>query len=66
MEVPDKKMNQRMKKRVESGDFRVCAAYDLAPVFEGAFGVRVKDLKRNGNFLDLMKERGLEIHEGDE
>ncbi len=35
----------RMKKRVESGDFRVCAAHDLEPIFEKAFGIKPKELK---------------------
>ena len=53
-----------MKKRVASGDYRVCAAHDVAPVLEKALGVRPKDLDASQAFLDLMAERGLEL--GDE
>ncbi len=34
----DEKVNRRKKKRVESGDLRVCAAHDLAPVFKRCLG----------------------------
>jgi hypothetical protein len=51
----DRKLNQRIKKRVESVDFRVCASHDPAPVFGGALGIKVKDLERSGKFLGLLR-----------
>lgn len=45
----DEKLNRRMKKRVESGDFRVCAAHDLAPVFERCLGSSPRSCGRTRN-----------------
>jgi len=54
-ETLDRKLETRMKKRVESGDFRVCAAHDLAPVFEKTFNINEKQLAKNGRFQKLLK-----------
>lgn len=40
-----------MKKRQYSGDYRVCAAHDLAPIFESTFGIDPGLLARNDDFL---------------
>lgn len=36
------RLDRRAKKRVDSGDFRVCAAHDLAPVLEKMLGIDPK------------------------
>jgi hypothetical protein len=47
---------------VESeNDYRVCAAHDVAPLFEKAFGVKEGGLKRNKEFVKLVRKRGLEL-----
>jgi len=53
-----------MKKREESGDFRVCTAHDLAPNFERVFGVKEKELGRDKVFIGLVEKYGLELGEG--
>lgn len=50
----DAKLNRRMKKRVESQDFRVCAAHDLAPILEDAFGVKPKELRKDKKFVKTL------------
>lgn len=54
------------KKRVESGDYRVCAAHDLAPIFERAFGITTKDLGKDKVFLRLLSKIGLELSDSRE
>ncbi|THX20668.1 hypothetical protein D6D17_00519 [Aureobasidium pullulans] len=58
------RLNRRLKKRQESNDYRVCAAHDLAPIFEKAFGLEHKQLARDVEFLKLVDENGLEGGEG--
>ncbi|KAL8759097.1 MAG: hypothetical protein Q9184_003722 [Pyrenodesmia sp. 2 TL-2023] len=55
----DEKLNRRMKKRVATADYRVCAAHDLAPVFEQAFGVRPKDFQKDKKFVKTLTADGL-------
>jgi hypothetical protein len=43
-----------MKKRVYIGDFRVCAAHDVAPILEKALGVKEKYLIRDKEFLRFV------------
>lgn len=62
-ETLDERLQRRIKKRVESGDFRVCAAHDLAPVFEKAFNIKPKDLERDRELQGLIEEFGLGINE---
>ncbi|KAF2221930.1 hypothetical protein BDZ85DRAFT_264624 [Elsinoe ampelina] len=57
----EERLERRMKKRVESSDYRVCAAHDLAPVFETAFEVKEKDLARNERFVELLNEHSLNV-----
>jgi hypothetical protein len=49
-EALDERLNRRMKKRVESEDYRVCAAHDLAPIFEKALGINPKELAKSQEF----------------
>ena len=55
----DERLNRRMKKRVESADYRVCAAHDLAPIWEQAFAIKPKDLAKNKEFAALLDKKGL-------
>jgi hypothetical protein len=52
-----------MKKRVDNQDFRVCAAHDLAPIFEKAFGIHPKQLDKDSEFIGLTKRYGLGLPE---
>ena len=61
----NQRLERRIKKRVESGDFRVCAAHDLAPVFEKAFDIKPKDLARNKEFLAILGRSGLRLKDDD-
>jgi len=54
-----------MKKRVESGDYRVCAAHDLAPIFEKAFNIKLDDLAKDDGFLSLLDKSGLKLKNGE-
>ncbi|KAL2067467.1 hypothetical protein VTL71DRAFT_1892 [Oculimacula yallundae] len=58
------RLERRIKKREESGDFRVCAAHDLAPILERAFGVNGKEVEKDMVFLDVVERWGLELKEG--
>ncbi|KAI9809230.1 MAG: hypothetical protein M1825_002521 [Sarcosagium campestre] len=55
----DERLNRRMKNRVDSGDFRVCAAHDLAPIWEAAFNIHFKKLCKDQKFKRLVDSRGL-------
>ncbi|KAL9594310.1 MAG: hypothetical protein Q9219_007104 [cf. Caloplaca sp. 3 TL-2023] len=55
------RLNRRMKKRAASADYRVCAAHDLAPVFEKAFGVKPKDLQKDKKFVKAVTAGGLSL-----
>ncbi|DAA72944.1 TPA_exp: Uncharacterized protein A8136_4869 [Trichophyton benhamiae CBS 112371] len=60
----DERLNRRMKKRVESGDFRVCAAHDLAPIFEAFFDIPPKKLAKQ--LASLISLRGLRLRDEDD
>ena len=64
-ETLKERLNRRMKKRAESGDYRVCAAHDVAPILERALGIKPKDLERNQAFLDKMSAIGLHLEPGE-
>ena len=64
-ETLNERLNRRIKKRAESGDYRVCAAHDVAPILEKALGIKPKDLKRNKAFLDTMSANGLHLKPGE-
>ncbi|KAJ6257707.1 ATP-dependent helicase NAM7 [Drechslerella dactyloides] len=51
------------KKRVQVSDFRVCAAHDLAPLFERAFGIKPKQMN-SSSFRKLVDSSGLELPDG--
>lgn len=55
-----------MKKRVQSGDYRVCAAHDVEPILEKALGMKSKDLERDQGFLDTMTANGLQLKLGEQ
>lgn len=57
------RLERRMKKRVSSKDFRVCAAHDIAPILEKALGVKEKDLMRDKEFIRLVEKWGLDLRE---
>ena len=65
-ETLDERLNRRMKKRVESGDYRVCAAHDVAPILEKALGIRPKVLERDQGFLNTMAANGLHLKPGEQ
>ena len=56
----DRKLSRRMKKRVEIWDFRVCAAHDLAPIFEEALVIKPKVLQKYQSFLTTLLRTGLD------
>ena len=53
-ETLNERLDRRIKKRIESGDYRVCAAHDVAPILEKAFGIKPKDLERDQTFLNTV------------
>jgi hypothetical protein len=56
----EKKLEKRLEGRMkETADYRVCAAHDIAPIVEKAFGVRPGDLKKNKGFAKLVDKGGL-------
>ena len=57
----EERLSRRMKKRVASGDYRVCSAHDVAPILEKALGIRPKDLDTSPAFLDMMAAKGLDV-----
>ncbi|KAF2788292.1 hypothetical protein K505DRAFT_329031 [Melanomma pulvis-pyrius CBS 109.77] len=60
------KLPARLRSRAKSKyDYRVCAAHDVAPLFEKAFGVKEGDLKRNEEFVKLVRKRGLDLGKGE-
>lgn len=65
-ETLTERLNRRMKKRVESGDCRVCAAHDVAPILEKALGIKPKDLERNQTFFERMSAHGLQLKPGEQ
>lgn len=56
----EERLNRRMKKRTESNDYRVCAAHDLAPIFELVFDIKPKELAKNSEFVTFVDTNGLE------
>ena len=63
-ETLNERLNRRMKKRVESGDYRVCAAHDIAPILEGVLNIKPKDLEKNQVFMQMLLENGLHLKPG--
>ncbi|KAI9048856.1 hypothetical protein LZ554_006714 [Drepanopeziza brunnea f. sp. 'monogermtubi'] len=54
MEELKERLERRNKRRHESGDFKVCAAHDMAPILERAFDIKPKDLEKDKRFLELF------------
>ena len=65
-ETLNERLDRRIKKRMESGDYRVCAAHDVAPILEKALSIKPKDLERNKAFLDTMSANGLHLMPGEQ
>ncbi|KAB8203001.1 hypothetical protein P875_00108693 [Aspergillus parasiticus SU-1] len=57
----NKRLDRRNKKRFESGDFRICAAHDLAPIMAQALGIDLKRLEKDKSFTNLVEEKGLHL-----
>jgi hypothetical protein len=49
------RLDWRTKKRVESVDFRVCVAHDVAPIVEKVLGAKGKDL-RDEEFVGFVEK----------
>ena len=65
-ETLSERLERKINKRVESGDFRVCAAHDLAPIFEKAFDIKPKVLSKNEEFLAFLRRSGLFLKDRDD
>ena len=65
-ETLNERLERRMKKSVESGDYHVCAAYDVAPILEKALSIKPKDLERDQVFLDIIAANGLHLKPGEQ
>ncbi|PYH33994.1 uncharacterized protein BO87DRAFT_386967 [Aspergillus neoniger CBS 115656] len=57
----NERLERRNKKRVESGDYRVCAAHDLAPLMARALGVDLKQMAKDKEFAGLIEKKGLNL-----
>lgn len=57
------RLNRREKKRAGSGDYRVCAAHDIAPILEKALGIDPKRLANDKEFMRILEESGLKLEE---
>ncbi|PLB52509.1 hypothetical protein P170DRAFT_507279 [Aspergillus steynii IBT 23096] len=55
----EERLQRRIKKRVDSGDYRVCAAHDLAPILATALGIDLKQLRKDEEFTDIVEKNGL-------
>ncbi|PYI09542.1 hypothetical protein BO78DRAFT_427235 [Aspergillus sclerotiicarbonarius CBS 121057] len=60
----NERLERRQNKRIESGDFRVCAAHDLAPVMGRALGTDLKQMEKDKEFAKLVQEKGLDLGDG--
>ncbi|GAB1195719.1 hypothetical protein APSETT444_004982 [Aspergillus pseudonomiae] len=59
----NKRLDRRNRKRFESGDFRICAAHDLAPIMAQALGIDLKQLEKDKQFANLVEGKGLYLGE---
>ncbi|PWY75956.1 hypothetical protein BO83DRAFT_426208 [Aspergillus eucalypticola CBS 122712] len=57
----DERLERRKKKRVQSGDFRVCAAHDLAPLIASALGIDLKQMEKDKDFAQVVELKGLNL-----
>lgn len=53
-----------MGKRVETGDFRICTAHDLAPVLAELLGVDMEMIEKDKGFLNLVRNKWIYIGGG--
>ena len=58
------RLDRRMKKRRQSGDFRVCAAHDVSPILEKVLGIKERDLMKDEKLLELIEKYGPDVKEG--
>jgi hypothetical protein len=58
------KLNRREKKRNQTGDHRICAAHDLAPLLEKIFEIKPKDLQKSKSFHKQLQKNGLNFRQG--
>lgn len=58
-ETLQERLDRRMRKRVDSGDYRVCSAHDLAPILATALGIDLKQLGRDRAFIACVEKDGL-------
>ncbi|KAL2867580.1 uncharacterized protein BJX67DRAFT_352626 [Aspergillus lucknowensis] len=56
------RLEKRNKKRVDSGDFRVCAAHDVAPILGEILKIDLKLLVKDNDFAKLVEKKGLNLN----
>ncbi|KAI3002248.1 hypothetical protein CBS147346_6082 [Aspergillus niger] len=57
----NERLKRRNKKRVQSDDFRVCAAHDLAPLMASALGIDLKQMEKDNDFARMVELKGLNL-----
>ncbi|GLA12835.1 hypothetical protein AnigIFM62618_009350 [Aspergillus niger] len=57
----NERLKRRNKKRVKSGDFRVCAAHDLAPLMASVLGIDLKQMEKDKEFAGMVELKGLHL-----
>lgn len=55
------KLNRRESKRLATGDHRVCAGHDIAPLLEKILEIRPKDVQNNKAFQKQLRKNGLQL-----
>ncbi|KAB8237911.1 uncharacterized protein BDW43DRAFT_306611 [Aspergillus alliaceus] len=55
----NQRLTRRNMKRVESGNFQVCTAHDLALIIAQALGMDLKQLEKDKKFAGLVEIKGL-------
>lgn len=64
-ETLEERFQRRQKKRVGSGDHRICTAHDIAPIIEKALGIQWRELARDQDFQALRDSSGLHLKDGE-
>ena len=54
------KLQRRIEKGQTSGDHRICAAHDIAPIIEDELRIRLKEVSKDKTFRKLLKKHGLD------
>lgn len=58
-------MEGRAEKQQRENDFQICAAHDLAPIYQELFGLKPRELtKNNPKFVKLVKRGGSDAKDG--